>query len=114
MMQSAGHVMPVDPDKAVPSAWLLAGFVAVSLVYALVQGLSYGASTALYMDITTPAVAATQFTAYMAMMNLATSYTALWQGLAIGRYGYPTTLLLDVLIGMAPLLLLPWMSARRR
>jgi MFS transporter, PAT family, beta-lactamase induction signal transducer AmpG len=114
LMQSAGHVMPVDPDKAVPNAQLLAGFVVVSLVYSLVQGLSYGASTALYMDITTPAVAATQFTAYMALSNLATSYTALWQGLSISRFGYPGTLLLDVLIGMAPLLLLPWMATRRR
>jgi PAT family beta-lactamase induction signal transducer AmpG len=114
MMQTAGHVMPVDPDKAVPDPQLLTSFIAVSLVYSLVQGLIYGASTALYMDITTPAVAATQFTAYMALSNLATSYTAMWQGLSISRYGYPTTLLLDVLVGMLPLLLLPWLYARRR
>jgi PAT family beta-lactamase induction signal transducer AmpG len=113
LMQSAGHVMPLDPAKAAAEGPLLAGFVAISLVYSLVQGCSYGASTALYMDITTPAVAATQFTAYMALANLATSYTALWQGASISRFGYPSTLLLDVLIGMAPLLLLPWMAARR-
>ena len=114
LMQSAGHVMPVDPAKAAPDARLLTGFVAVSLVYALVQGFSYGASTALYMDITTPAVAATQFTAYMALSNLAASYTALWQGHSISRFGYPSTLLLDVLIGTMPLLLLPWMAVGRR
>lgn len=113
-MQSAGHVMPVDAAPSAPDARLLAGFVAASLVYALVQGCSYGASTALYMDITTPAVAATQFTAYMALSNLATSTTSFWQGHALSRVGYPNTLLLDVLIGMTPLLLLPWMAARRR
>ena len=44
------------------------------------------------MDITTPAVAATQFTAYMAMLNLVISYTSWWQGFAIERIGYPQTL----------------------
>ena len=44
---------------------------------------------ALFMDITTPAVAATQFTAYMALMNLCISYTAWWQGFAVERIGYP-------------------------
>jgi PAT family beta-lactamase induction signal transducer AmpG len=112
-MHSAGHVMPVDPAKAAPDVQLLASFIAISLVYSLMQGFSYGASTALYMDITTPAVAATQFTAYMALSNLATSYTALWQGHSISRFGYPNTLMLDVLIGLTPLLL-PWMAVRRR
>jgi PAT family beta-lactamase induction signal transducer AmpG len=40
-------------------------------------------------------VAATQFTAYMAMMNLAISYSATWQGIAIEALGYPKTLLID-------------------
>ena len=63
-----------------------------SLVYNLFQGLYYGIRTALYMDITTPAVAATQFTAYMAMLNFCISYTASWQGYMVERVGYPSTL----------------------
>lgn len=116
-MQRAGHVMPVDPsaaDRPAADAGLMAMFVGVGMVYSVVQGFSYGASTALFMDITTPAVAATQFTAYMALANLATSTTAFWQGHALGRFGYPDTLVLDVLVGMLPLLLLPWMAVRRR
>jgi MFS transporter, PAT family, beta-lactamase induction signal transducer AmpG len=113
-MHAAGHVMPVDPPASTPDMRLLVGFVAASMVYSVVQGFSYGASTALYMDITTPAVAATQFTAYMSLSNLATSYTSFWQGHALSRFGYPNTMLLDVLVGLAPLLLLPWMAARRR
>ena len=59
-------------------------------------------------------VAATQFTAYMAMMNLCISYTAWWQGFAIERIGYPATLLVDSLLGLVALLLLPLMAPRRR
>jgi hypothetical protein len=51
------------------------------------------------MDITTPKVAATQFTAYMAMLNLTISYTAVWQGWAIEKLGYPATLTLDAALG---------------
>ena len=59
------------------------------------QGLYYGVRSAMFMDVTTPAVAATQFTAYMAMSNLAITYTSWWQGHAIVRWGYPITLVLD-------------------
>ena len=65
------------------------------------------------MDISTPAVAATQFTAYMAMMNLCISYTAWWQGFAVERIGYPATLLADCLFGLLGLLLLPLMKPSR-
>ena len=61
------------------------------------------------MDITSPAVAATQFTAYMALMNLCISYTAAWQGYAVERIGYPATLVLDSLVGLVGLALLPMM-----
>ena len=46
-----------------------------------------------YMDICTPAVAATQFTAYMAMINLTVSYSSFWHGSAVGQWGYPTTMI---------------------
>ena len=77
------------------------------------QGLYYGIQSALFMDITTPRVAATQFTAYMAMLNLTISYTARWQGWAIERYGYPVTLVVDSVVGLFVLLLLPLMRPSR-
>ena len=61
------------------------------------------------MDITTPAVAATQFTAYMALMNLCISYTAAWQGSLVERIGYPATLVVDSVVGLIGLALLPLM-----
>jgi len=116
VMWRAGWIMPIDPKAAnrpEPSTLLLVTFWAAILVYNVFQGLYYGIRTALYMDITTPAVAATQFTAYMAMMNLCISYTAWWQGVAIERIGYPATLLLDSLLGLVGLALLPLMKPSR-
>jgi predicted MFS family arabinose efflux permease len=74
----------------------------------------YGTRTALFMDITDPKVAATQFTAYMAMMNLCISYSATWQGWWIERHGYPSTLLADSLLGLVCLLVLPFLIPRPR
>jgi len=113
-MQAIGHVFPLDADaRAAQDPVLLALFWRVCIVYSFVQGLTYGSSTAMFMDITTPAVAATQFTAYMALGNLATTYTAVWQGRAVMQLGYPATLGLDALFGVACAALLPWLGARR-
>jgi PAT family beta-lactamase induction signal transducer AmpG len=81
-----------------------------TLAYAMFQGLMYGTRSAIMMDVTNPAVAATQFTAYMALMNLAISYSATWQGIAIEAWGYPTTMLVDGIFGLACLLVLPWLK----
>lgn len=112
-MWQAGWIMPIDvkaTSKPTPSSMLITVFWAASIVYAIGQGLYYGVRSALFMDITTPAVAATQFTAYMAMMNLAISYSSWWQGHSSERWGYPLTLLLDALLGLVCLVLLPWMK----
>ena len=66
------------------------------------------------MDVTTPAVAATQFTAYMALLNLVIQYSARWQGLALERWGYPITLTLDAALGLTSLVLLPLVTPRRK
>ena len=60
----------------------------------------------------TPAVAATQFTAYMALLNLVIAYSAAWQGWWIERFGYPNTLLVDGCFGLVCILLLPLMTKR--
>ncbi len=108
-----GWIMPVDPTAAnrpvVPPALLMALWVA-TLTYSVFQGLMYGTRSAIMMDVTNPRVAATQFTAYMALMNLAISYSATWQGIAIEAWGYPTTMLVDGCVGLLCLLLLPWLK----
>jgi PAT family beta-lactamase induction signal transducer AmpG len=81
-----------------------------TLTYSVAQGLMYGTRSAIFMDVTNPAVAATQFTAYMAMMNLAISYSATWQGIAIEALGYPKTLLIDAILGLVCLAVLPFIK----
>jgi len=114
-MWQAHWIMPIDlklPNRPQPSAALVATFWMASLAFSVFQGLYYGVRTALFMDVTTKAVAATQFTAYMAMSNLVTTYTSWWQGQAIVRWGYPVTLALDAVVGLVVLLLLPLMKPR--
>nr|HET7860528.1 MFS transporter [Caldimonas sp.] len=116
VMWQAGWIMPVDiktPNRPHPSTALVFTFWAACIVYNVFQGLYYGIRTALYMDITNPAVAATQFTAYMALLNLCISYTAWWQGHVVEWLGYPLTLVLDCAFGMSALLLLPLMRPQR-
>ena len=107
--------MPVDvkmANRPTPSRLLIVTFWTACIVYNVFQGLYYGIRSALFMDITTPAVAATQFTAYMALMNLCISYTAAWQGHVVERIGYPSTLVLDSVFGLVGLALLPLMRPR--
>ena len=112
VLQRHNWIMPVDPNAAgrlvVPA--LVSALWVASLVYALFNGLMYGTRTALFMDVTTPAVAATQFTAYMALLNLSISYSATWQGVAIEAIGYPRTLLIDSIFGIVSISLLPLMA----
>ena len=46
-------------------------------------------------------------------MNLCISYTATWQGYVVERIGYPSTLVLDSVVGLFGLLLLPLMQPRK-
>jgi PAT family beta-lactamase induction signal transducer AmpG len=115
-MKQYGWIMPVDPNMAnrpVPVAGLVATFWAMVLIYSVFQGLMYGTRTALFMDVTTPRVAATQFTAYMALLNLVIAYSAWWQGRAVERWGYPVTLLLDGIAGLLCIALMPLITVKR-
>lgn len=111
-LHQAGYVMPRAPGGA-PIPELMTQLWIANVWYAVFQGLSYGTNSAIIMDITNPRVAATQFTAYMAMMNLAIAFAASWQGVVIEAWGYPTTLLVDAIAGPMSLLLLPAMKASK-
>ena len=111
-----GWIFPVDPKattKPVAAGALVTAFWVAGSASALFMGLMYGARSALYMDLSNPAVAGTQFTAYMSLMNLALSYSAWWQGKAAVKWGYPTTLLIDASFGLVCLLVLPFTLPRR-
>lgn len=115
MLQQHGWVMPVPQGSGrtqAPAVLVVALWIA-TLTYAVAIGLMYGTRSAIFMDVTNPAVAATQFTAYMALMNLAIAYSATWQGIAIEALGYPKTMLIDAVIGLFCLALLPWLRSVR-
>jgi MFS transporter, PAT family, beta-lactamase induction signal transducer AmpG len=100
----SGAVKRIAAPALVSAVWL------ATLIYAVPQGLMYGTRSALFMDVTNPKVAATQFTAYMAMMNLAIAYSSTWQGIAIEALGYPNTLLIDAVTGLLCLAVLPFIK----
>ena len=106
ILQQAGYVMPRTPGSP-PIPELIRQLWIANIFYSIFQGLMYGTRSAIMMDVTNPRVAATQFTAYMAMMNLAIAFSATWQGVAIEAWGYPTTLLIDAIVGPLCVLLLP-------
>lgn len=114
-MQRHGWIMPRDPsavEKAVAPESLVGVFWIASLTYSLFQGLMYGTRTALFMDVCTAKVAATQFTAYMALLNFVIWYSSSWQGWASEHWGYPVTLSIDAAFGLLCLVVLPFMSRK--
>ena len=66
------------------------------------------------MRLSNPAIAATQFTGYMALHNLTYTYTSLWQGRFADLYGYARALTLDGWLAFVPLLLLPLLKVPKR
>ncbi len=84
-------------------------FVIASLAYSLTSGLIQGTRTALFMGLTNPRVAATQFTGYMALNNLVYSYSSLWQGRFADSSGYAHTMYLDSALVIIPLLFIPFL-----
>jgi PAT family beta-lactamase induction signal transducer AmpG len=114
-MWQAHWIMPValdQPNRPTPPPGVVATFWAASIAFNVAQGLYYGVRSALFMDVTTKAVAATQFTAYMALSNLVITYSSWWQGHALVRWGYPVTLALDAAAGVVVIFLLPLMKPR--
>jgi PAT family beta-lactamase induction signal transducer AmpG len=112
VLQAHGYVMPRTPGGP-PIPELVTALWIASLAYSVFQGLMYGTRSAIFMDVTNPVVAATQFTAYMAMMNLAIAIAASWQGVAVEAWGYPVTLAVDAVTGLLCLLLLPAMKREK-
>lgn len=109
-----GHIiMPLTAQlrasMVIPAAVTTALWISV-IVYSIGNGLMYGARAALFMDISNPRVAATQFTAYMALLNLGIAISARWQGWAVERVGYPLTLAIDSGAGLLCLIFLASMG----
>ncbi len=94
------------------SAIPIALFYAAIMSHGLIFGLAYGARVSIFMGLTNPAVAATQFTAYMAISNLAISIGNYWQGWAAGRFNYSMALYIDCALIILSVSVLPFLTDR--
>jgi PAT family beta-lactamase induction signal transducer AmpG len=92
----------------------IAQFFWASLVFSFSVGLHYGTGAAVFMGLTNPLVAATQFTGYMALKNLTISYTNFWQGAVADTQGYAVVMFIDSALVLLPVLLIPFMRPATR
>ena len=89
-------------------------YFAIAVAWSVASGLQYGTGNAVFMTLSSKTVAATQFTGYMALKNIALTYSNLWQGRVASLHGYSRALLLDGLFAIVPILVLPFVGAARR
>jgi PAT family beta-lactamase induction signal transducer AmpG len=82
------------------------------IMHGVFFGMAFGVRNAVFMGMTNPAVAATQFTAFMGMGNLAISMGNYWQGIVAERFDYAAVLFVDSLIVLVPLCLIPLLENR--
>ncbi len=80
----------------------------LALVY-LTVGLQTATSYALFMDLTDPALGATQFSAYMGATNVCESWSVGLAGASIGRHGYGTTYAALAAVSLAALAAVPFL-----
>jgi PAT family beta-lactamase induction signal transducer AmpG len=82
------------------------------VMHGFLFGSCFGLHAAIFMGFTSPAVAATQFTAFMAMANVAISIANYWQGVVADRYDYAVVLYIDALLVLLPLAMIPFLRSR--
>lgn len=87
-------------------------FIATILTYSLLFGMAFAVRVAIFMGMTNPIVAATQFTTYMALSNVAISVGNYWQGAVAERYDYSTALYIDAMIVVLALAVIPFLRNR--
>ncbi len=89
---------------------MLAGAIGA---HGFVYGVAFGLHAAIFMGVANPAVGATMFTAFMAMSNIAISYTNYWQGQVAENFDYARVLFLDAAVMLLPLALIPFLQDRK-
>jgi PAT family beta-lactamase induction signal transducer AmpG len=87
-------------------------FSGIIIAHGLCFGLAYGVRNGIFMGMTNPAVAATQFTAFMGMSNLAIVFCNYWQGIVAERMGYAAVLYLDALFAVLVIMVIPFLRSR--
>jgi PAT family beta-lactamase induction signal transducer AmpG len=93
------------------------GHYSFMLAYTTVEGIAvgvvYATTLALFMNLTNPRVAATQFQVYMALLNVKDAWAQKVGGHMAERMSAPAMFGLSAIAELLPLVLLPWLDARR-
>jgi len=93
------------------------GHFPVLLAYTAMEGMMvgvvYATTLALFMNLTSPRIAATQFQIYMALLNAKDAWAQKLGGRLAERIPAPAMFGLSAIVELLPLLLLPWLDARR-
>lgn len=97
--------MPMPFFVPQPSFW---GFAGLVVVENLCNGLVSAAFVAYFMTICEPRYAAAQYAILSGLMYLAGSLVGSTSGVLVESLGYPGFFLLSILVGIPPLLVLPW------
>ena len=120
-----GHRRLVATSVAAIAAWIglvgiadhfgLAGIPLMALIAPIYigVGLLVASSYALFMDLSDPAVGATQFSTFMGATNLCEVWAVAAAGAIAGQAGYATAFSTTALISLLALLLLPYINAHR-
>jgi len=90
----------------------LAGFAGLVIVENLCNGLVSAAFVAYFMTICEPRLAAAQYAILSGLMYLASSLVASTSGLLVEQLGYQGFFLVSIVVGIPPLLALPWAMPR--
>jgi PAT family beta-lactamase induction signal transducer AmpG len=84
-----------------------------TIVEAMMAGVANVTTLALFMNLTNPRVAATHFQIYMALLNVKDAAAQKLGGRLAERIPAPAMFGLSAVVEVLPLLLLPWLDARR-
>jgi PAT family beta-lactamase induction signal transducer AmpG len=90
----------------------LLGFAGLVIVENLCNGLVSAAFVAYFMTICEPRLAAAQYAILSGLMYLASSLVASTSGLLVEQLGYQGFFLVSIVVGIPPLLALPWAMPR--
>jgi PAT family beta-lactamase induction signal transducer AmpG len=90
----------------------LGAFYGLIIAHGLFYGMAFGVRSAIFMGMTNPRVAATQFTAFMGMSNLAISIGNYWQGQVAERIDYAAVFYWDSLFALLVIAVIPFLRGR--
>jgi PAT family beta-lactamase induction signal transducer AmpG len=93
-----------------PAPGLIPLFWVCNIVFSVLQGFYSGTRVALFMDLCTPSVAATQFSAYVSLNSFGSGVLAALLGRIVARWGYPSMLVLDAALGLVCAGIVPFLK----